>query len=183
MTPKQKELYQRIKAYSLDEPNAIFPFSKRLGKENQWTAKYTYRVIEEYKKFAFLAVVAGHPVSPSEQVDKVWHLHLIYTQNYWNNFCTKILEFPFHHQPSYGGKQENNKFHDWYHKTLDSYKIFFDNDPPVDIWPPPNLRFSNNISLMRKYKNYQIFLLWMIIGMFIIWLSLSHGTYFNSSGG
>ena len=32
--------------------------------------------IEEYRKFVFLALVAGHQITPSDQVDQVWHLHL-----------------------------------------------------------------------------------------------------------
>ncbi|MCX5952813.1 MAG: hypothetical protein NTZ40_04815 [Cyanobacteria bacterium] len=32
--------------------------------------------IEEYRKFVFLALVAGHQITPSDQVDQVGHLHL-----------------------------------------------------------------------------------------------------------
>ncbi|WP_293075008.1 hypothetical protein [Moorena sp. SIO3H5] len=64
MNLQQTQLYQRLQAFSLDDPDAKFPFSKRLARENQWSLKYTQRVIDEYKKFAFLAVVADHPVSP-----------------------------------------------------------------------------------------------------------------------
>ncbi|MEK6230809.1 MAG: hypothetical protein N2A42_03075 [Luteolibacter sp.] len=33
----------------------------------------------EYKRFVALAMLAGHPVTPSEEVDQAWHLHLVYT--------------------------------------------------------------------------------------------------------
>ena len=90
------ELYRRIQAFSLDQPNTQLSFSKRLARDNSWSTDYASRVIEEYKKFVLLAVVAGHPVTPSDQVDQVWHLHLSYTRSYWEEFCPKILQTTLH---------------------------------------------------------------------------------------
>ena len=58
ITPTQAELYKWICEFKLDLPSAIFPFSAKLSWEYQWTGIYTYRVIQEYKKFVFLAMVA-----------------------------------------------------------------------------------------------------------------------------
>jgi hypothetical protein len=149
MKQEQAEFYQRLLAFSLDETDAVFPFSKRLAVENRWSVEYAQRVIAEYKKFAFLAVVAEHPVAPSDQVDQVWHLHLLYTRSYWEEFCPKVLQTPLHHGPTRGGKSENHKFNDWYSKTLASYTAFFGETPPVDIWPPPHIRFSRDIDFVR----------------------------------
>ncbi len=149
MNVEQAELYQRIQAFSLDEPDANFPFGKRLARDNGWSAKYTQRVIEEYKKFVFLAVVAGHPVTPSDQVDQVWHLHLVYTHSYWGEFCPNILQMPLHHGPTRGGKSEHHKFNDWYSKTLASYESFFGQTPPIDIWPPLQIRFGRDVHFVR----------------------------------
>ncbi len=124
MNIEQAKLYTRIQEFSLDENDAIYPFSKKLAKENGWSAEYTKRAIEEYKKFAFLAVVAGHTVVPSEQVDQVWHLHLTYTHSYWDEFCAKVLQTPLHHNPTRGGSVELRKFQDLYIKTLVSYECF-----------------------------------------------------------
>lgn len=55
-TPHQTELYQRIQTFPLDYPGAQLSFSQRLARDNCWTSDYTKRVIEEYKKFAFLAI-------------------------------------------------------------------------------------------------------------------------------
>jgi uncharacterized protein (TIGR04222 family) len=79
--------------------------------------------------------VAGHPVSPSEDVDQVWHLHLAYTKSYWQEFCGEILKRPFHHNPTKGGAEESAKFETWYANTLASYRKFFGEEPPKDIWP------------------------------------------------
>ncbi|WP_156803705.1 hypothetical protein [Lyngbya sp. PCC 8106] len=149
MNVQQQELYQRLQAFSLDEPNAKYSFSKRLARENGWTVEYTQQAIAEYKKFAFLAVVAEHPVTPSEQVDQVWHLHLAYTRSYWDEFCPNILQKPLHHSPTQGGSSEDNKFNHWYNKTLEEYTTFFGEFPPVEIWPPAEIRFNHDIQVQR----------------------------------
>ncbi len=44
-------------------------------------------MFDEYRRFAFLAATAGHPVTPSDAVDQAWHLHLTYSRDYWDRFC------------------------------------------------------------------------------------------------
>ena len=150
MTDKQyPELYDQIQAFAFDDAAAEFPFAARLAKENDWKAEFTERVIEEYKKFMFLAVAAGHPVTPSDQVDQAWHLHLLYTDSYWNQFCKQVLGKAIHHGPTKGGSQETLKFVDWYGKTLDSYRRFFRQPPPQDIWPDASDRFGVDICFKR----------------------------------
>ena len=153
MDAQHKKLYQRIQAFSLDKPDACFSFSKKLAKENGWSTEYTNRVIEEYKKFTFLAVVADHMVSPSDQVDQVWHLHLTYTKSYWQEFCNNILKMPLHHEPSQGGDVEQSKYNDLYNQTIETYKQFFGEIPPSDIWPNAQDRFGRDIYFKRV--NYQ----------------------------
>jgi uncharacterized protein (TIGR04222 family) len=157
MESKKVELYQRIQEFSLDEPESQLSFSKRLAKDNGWSLSYTQRAIAEYKKFVFLAVVTGHPVTPSDQIDQVWHLHLSYTRSYWQNFCPNILQMNLHHNPTRGGLAEGLKFEDWYSKTLDSYQQFF-GMPPNDIWSAPNDRFSKDLNFVRinTEKNWVI---------------------------
>lgn len=149
MNHQQTELYNRLQTYSLDQPGAQFSFSQRLAQENCWSFMYTCRVIEEYKKFAFLALAAGHPVTPSDQVDQVWHLHLTYSRSYWQNFCPNILQTPLHHEPTQGGGAEQEKFVDWYTRTLGSYRQFFGEAPPKDIWPDPRERFGQELEFVR----------------------------------
>ncbi len=145
----QTALYQRLQAFSFDRPNASLRFSQRLMQENHWTREFTERAIAEYKRFAFLAVVAGHPVTPSDQVDQVWHLHLTYTRSYWEEFCPQVLQMPFHHEPTRGGAVESQKFEDWYGKTLESYQYWFGAAPPEDIWPPAAIRFGQDLRFVR----------------------------------
>ena len=149
MNFQQIELYKRIQAFALDRPDSQLSFSQRLAKDNGWSLGYTQRVIEEYKKFIFLAVAAGHPVTPSDQIDQVWHLHLTYTRLYWQEFCPKILQTTLHHEPTRGGSSEQLKFGSWYSKTLESYEQFFGHIPPIDIWPKPKDRFGRDLHFIR----------------------------------
>ena len=73
-----------------------------------------------------MAALAGKDViiSPSEQVDQVWHLHMTYTDNY-RQFTTDFLEKPFKHSPSAGGTSEGNKFKEIYGETLKFYREIF----------------------------------------------------------
>ena len=134
MNADQAALWHRIQAHPLDDAHSPHPFSLRLAKENDWAPGYTQRAVEEYRRFAFLAVAAGHPVSPSDPVDQVWHLHLLYTRDYWEDFCGRVLRTPLHHGPARGGAAEVDKFTDWYARTRASYRRFF-GEPPAEFWP------------------------------------------------
>ena len=82
-------LWNRIKDFEFGLSEASLSFTDRLSRENGWDAPYAERVVDEYRRFCFLAMAAGHPVTPSEQVDQVWHLHLLYTENYWTGILRR----------------------------------------------------------------------------------------------
>lgn len=140
--PAADDLRARIQAFRLDEPDSVFPFSARLARENGWSRAYALRVVEEYRRFVYLAMAAGHPVTPSVDVDQAWHLHLTYTRSYWEEMCGRVLGRPLHHDPTRGGSAEGAKFTDWYARTLRSYREAFGAAPPPDIWPSPAARFA-----------------------------------------
>lgn len=140
--PAADDLRARILAFRLDEPDSVFPFSARLARENGWSRAYALRVVEEYRRFVYLAMSAGHPVTPSVDVDHAWHLHLTYTRSYWEEMCGRVLGRPLHHDPTRGGRAEGAKFTDWYSRTLRSYQEAFGAAPPADIWPSPAVRFA-----------------------------------------
>jgi hypothetical protein len=149
MNQEQEALWRRIKGYQFDIGRPEFPFAARVGRENGWTAEFTRRVIEEYRRFVFLAIAAGHPVSPPDQVDQVWHLHLLYTREYWGRFCPEVLRTPLHHGPTRGGIEERSKFTGWYEAALASYHALFGEEPPADIWPSARIRFGEDIHFRR----------------------------------
>lgn len=137
----QSALGARLEALDLDGAAAL-PFSRRLARDNGWPPVFARRVVLEYKKFVHLAATCSHPVTPSDEVDRAWHLHLVYTRSYWNELCGGILGFQLHHGPTQGGAAEGQKFGDWYTRTLVSYQAAFGAAPPPDIWPPAAKRFG-----------------------------------------
>jgi len=149
MNREQSALWQRIQDFPLDDPSASFPFSARLARENGWTPAFARRVVDEYKRFIFLMMVADHEVTPSEDVDQAWHLHLVYTRSYWDELCGQVLGRPLHHGPTKGGGAEASRFEDQYVQTLASYERAFDEIAPPDIWPSTEVRFDTKQRFVR----------------------------------
>jgi hypothetical protein len=157
MTVEQGILWYKIRTFELDDPSISLTFTSRLIRENGWTYEYALRTVVEYKKFMFLICIADHPLTPSDQIDQVWHLHLIYTQSYWTDFCTATINRQIHHGPTKGGTSEQDKFTDWYEKTKELYKSIFGSDTPNDIWPESKNRFSEiNFQRINLDKNWVI---------------------------
>ncbi|MCP5503488.1 MAG: hypothetical protein H7A25_26550 [Leptospiraceae bacterium] len=162
MELEQQKLYNDILNFEIDEKTARVPYSHRLSKENNWTLDFTRRVILEYKKFVFLAIVCDRAVTPSKVIDEAWHLHMIYTHSYWDEFCAKVLNFKLHHVPGNGNEIEEIKFKQQYQKTLDSYKHYFGELPPSDIWGAvevkPAKKKSQSLKKTKQLSPYIIFL-------------------------
>lgn len=149
MSPMSSELYARILAFPIDDGTPELTFEARLARENGWSLGYAQRVVEEYRRFVMLAMASGHTVTPSEQVDQAWHLHLTYTRSYWERFCGQVLDRLLHHGPTRGGEVESAKFHDHYERTLITYQNTFAEEPPADIWPPTAERFGDDLHCVR----------------------------------
>jgi hypothetical protein len=191
-----RELWNRIERFSIDAGgdagDESLTFADRLARENGWTTDYANRVVEEYKKFIYLMVAAGHPVTPSDQVDQAWHLHLTYTRSYWDRLCGQIIGRPLHHEPTKGGSNENEKFNDWYNRTLETYERFFGAAPPADIWPAAAIRFSmknrfQRVNLGRawvlsKVRSWRKVALLCLIGLAVLAVGCSQDLMENSLG-
>jgi hypothetical protein len=147
MTTDETQLYSRIEAFAFDDGTPEMSFAARLAKDNGWRTIYALRVIEEYRRFAFLMMVSGHMAVPSDQVDQAWHQHLQYTRS-WAGFCTNVLRQTLHHEATRGGNAETDRFKGSYEQTLQSYRRFF-GAPPDDIWPSADLRFGRDLHYRR----------------------------------
>jgi len=139
-TYRDHAVWRRIAAHVLGPADAEQSFAQRLAKENGWSAGEAERVIEEYRRFCFLAATAPHPVTPSEMVDQAWHLHLCYSRDYWQVFCPEVLGRELHHGPTRGGAAERDKHYEQYAMTLKTYEKTF-GPAPEDIWPDSYKRF------------------------------------------
>lgn len=161
MLLKDELLWNRIQSFSIDASNVDFPFSKKLAREENWTEIFTKKAIEEYKKFVYLCCILPNGASPSEIVDKVWHMHLVYTQNYWEEFCPNILHQKLHHNPSTGGCNEKAKHKNWFEDTLKNYSEIFQQEPPEEIWKP--LKKKNNENWMKRLRFLPILIIPLIL--------------------
>ena len=142
-------LWMRIRDMDIDGVDRVLPFSRRLARDNGWEQQYANRVVEEYKRFIYLLATQGEPLTPSDQVDQAWHLHLAYSQHYWDVLCGSILDRPLHHGPTEGGMDEQAKFEEWYSRTLARYEQVFGKPPPSDCWPSPEDRFRDVEAFQR----------------------------------
>lgn len=138
MPSQQDPLWLALVAYEVGPADAALSFTQRLARENGWSEAHANRVVGEYKRFCYLAMRAGHPVTPSPAVDQAWHLHLTYTRDYWERFCGEVLGKPLHHGPTEGGTEGRAKHFEQYAQTLASYEIHFGEPSPPDIWPEAN---------------------------------------------
>ena len=148
------ELWQKICLFKLDDPNAAMKFSDKLQKEEKWEESFAIQAISEYKKFMYLCVTQPNGASPSEVVDKVWHLHLTYTDNYWNQFCKKVLSKEIHHFPNKGGSTENLRHVNWYKDTIVSYVKEFQEIPSKSFWViPEGVDFEKYLPVNSPFKS------------------------------
>lgn len=143
--------WPRLASYTVGPADAALPFTARLARENGWTATHAERVVAEYRRFCFLALVADHPVTPSDAVDQAWHLHLTYTRDYWERFCPDVLGRALHHGPTAGGADEQGRFCRQYAQTMRAYEHWFGEAPPVDLWPDAHRRLVEDPRARRVH--------------------------------
>jgi hypothetical protein len=143
-------LWQSLSDYSIGPEDAALSFTMRLARENGWTSAQAERVLVEYRRFLYLAVRAGHPVTPSDAVDQAWHLHLTYSHDYWDRLCP-LLGGPLHHGPTQGGTTENARFYENYAATLRSYERLFGTPAPRDLWPSAQRRLFDDPRARRVH--------------------------------
>lgn len=101
---RDPELWQRLESFTVDDASSQWRFVDRLADENGWARSYAEEVYEEYLKFVYLMAVAGDVLTPSDPVDQAWHLHLAYSESYWQRLCGDVVGRRIHHGPTRGGR-------------------------------------------------------------------------------
>lgn len=148
---RNPDLWARLQDLAFDDLDAALPFTARLAHDNGWSLGFARRAVEEYRRFAYLAMIGGREATPSDEVDQVWHLHLAYTRHYWGAFAD-ALGGPLHHGPTKGGAAERARYFDAYAATLALYAEEFGAAPPKDLWPAPEQRFRAAAHMQRINK-------------------------------
>jgi hypothetical protein len=166
-------LWVALLHYSIGPEDCALPFAARLARENGWSPDEAERVIGEYKRFCFLAIRSGHPVTPSDQIDQAWHLHLAYSRDYWERFCPDVLGRPLHHGPTEGGGGQARLYYDQYAETLKSYERIFGELPPADLWPDARRRFREDPRARRVHPRQGFFVTWRQAGLALLGASLA----------
>ena len=100
-----------VEAYILSlsfdtEKSFVFCRPTNLGGHG-WSSETADAHIELYKKW--LLLVRRHfdlELPPSEEVDAVWHAHMMNTERYHAD-CNKIFGVYLHHDPSFGSSAED----------------------------------------------------------------------------
>lgn len=138
-TDAARALWERIARHRF-ETGVAFDFTRRLARDKGWSLAFARGAVDEYRRFAFLCVGAPAPRTPSEEVDEVWHLHLLYTRDYWDAWCGEVLQAKLHHDPTPGGPAAQATYRAQYAATLAAYEAAF-GSPPVAYWPATWLRF------------------------------------------
>ena len=139
-TPPLHALLCRIEAHAFGSGD-VLDFTGRLARDHGWAPGFARGAVEEYRRFCFLAVAGPDAVTPSEEVDEVWHLHLTYSRDYWTVWCADVLRAPLHHDPTKGGPAEQDRFRAQYARTVAAYESFFGPAPPL-FWPATHRRFA-----------------------------------------
>ncbi|PJE64266.1 MAG: hypothetical protein COU90_03555 [Candidatus Ryanbacteria bacterium CG10_big_fil_rev_8_21_14_0_10_43_42] len=84
-------------------------------------------LFEECKKFLALISIIPQPISPSKQLDSMWHHFILHTHDY-AAFCEKFFGKFLHHHPT------NQPYTESRGEMLQLAKTIFGDIDPV-IWP------------------------------------------------
>jgi hypothetical protein len=80
--------------------------AQRRGGERLWDEERAQRALNEYRQF--LALMYWNPdaaLVPSEDIDEVWHTHVLCTARYQAD-CETIFGRFQHHAPTFGGSAD-----------------------------------------------------------------------------
>ena len=109
------------------------PVIDRVQKNNKWSKDKAEMVLNEYGRFmTLIKLYPEHSFVPCNDVDEVWHTHLIYTKLY-KNFCEDVFGFFLHHNPLIT-EEDGVRMVSGYVKTLEIYREHFGNNPDCEIW-------------------------------------------------
>lgn len=143
-------LWLKLNMMNAQGLQSFAPLAKAMEQQMGANTEMAQRVIEEYRKFLFLAMRAGHQVIPPGIINDVWMMHLQQAQNYWETLGEMITERPV--AQGLDAKSFQSMSDAWA-ATLQSYEKIFGTSPPMDIWgkgPAVENPWSQALHNMRR---------------------------------
>lgn len=121
-----------------------------------WSDSYKLNVIKEYEKFLCLRS-SNNKLSPSNDVDIVWHQHILNTKHY-REYCNAKFGFFIDHDPTDAFDQDAKKIR--LANTFNEYKTKF-GEPHPRVWrEATSLKLSNKSKQNKKliwYDDKQLY--------------------------
>lgn len=77
-----------------------------------WTLEQALRAIKRYKTFLFISYLYPQLLLvPTPEIDRVWHVHILHTRQYYND-CHRVFGRFIHHEPDseLEGKSHQSNF-------------------------------------------------------------------------
>lgn len=131
---RDRQLWHRLEGYSFHERPLTMSLIGRLEEETGHPRGICYTLVEEYRRFMYLAGSTDETLSPSPIVNIAWRLHMDDSEAYFEDFCPRILGrtivAPAHLKPL----QDDPA----YERTLDDYAQEF-GLAKVQFWPDPDV--------------------------------------------
>lgn len=117
-----------------------FNFDQYVAQELMVSLDQAQDMIFEYRRFILLFGLTGFKLYPSEQVEKVWCIHMAFSVNYID-YCTKTIGLVPYHVP-FTGNTTGYDDRAEYANTLSFYTAVFGVNPCSSVWPPVEHRFN-----------------------------------------
>jgi hypothetical protein len=98
-SPTLESKFVNLELWSNIEQLNLVLISDRMLIKHKWTQERTVTAIDGYRKYLYLTQVFQNPISPTSDVDSIWHEHILHTNKYAID-CQKVFGKFLHHFPT-----------------------------------------------------------------------------------
>lgn len=118
---------EKISALNLD----LSILEQRLVQRFRWWPRRAALGVRNYKRFLYcLQVLKDTALTPSEEIDEVWHYHILDTQAY-HTHCQQVFGHYIHHTPA-NTRETLPEFDTMFQSFATWYEITF--HEPLQDW-------------------------------------------------
>src|SRR6185312_12171046 len=119
----------------------LSPVVNYLVRNHTFSNDYCMTVLFEYKRF--MSLKSQYPfMSPSDNIDKFWHAHLLYTQLYYD-YCMTNFHRLIHHDPDMAIDQKARQVR--ITNTLKQYEKDYGKPRYPEVWGLTNDKITISI--------------------------------------